>query len=100
MPVKPTDNEEEYFARHEAEKRRKLVAERQKRLAAEERERARDLHHMKCPKCGAQLEELAFANIHVDKCFACEGMWLDKGELEALQAKGSGFMGRLLNVFR
>ena len=100
MPVKPSASEEEYFARQEAERRRKLAVERQAELLAEERERERALHFMKCPKCGMQLEEIAFGDVHVDKCFSCEGLWLDKGELEVIRNKEGGFMGRLLNVFR
>jgi hypothetical protein len=100
MPVKPSDAEEEYFARQEALKRKKFAEERQSKIQQEERERERVLHHMKCPKCGMQLEEIAFGEIHVDKCFNCEGLWLDKGELERIQTKEPGFMGRLLGVFR
>lgn len=92
--------EEEYFARQEVELRRKLAEERQTKLQAEERELARELHRMKCPKCGMQLEEIAFGNVRVDKCFSCEGLWLDKGELEVIRQKDGGFMGRMLGVFR
>jgi uncharacterized protein len=100
MPVKPNPQEEEYFARQEAERRRKLAQERQAQLLAEERERARALHFMKCPKCGMQLEEIEFGDVKVDKCFGCEGMWLDSGELEMLAKKGGGFVGKLLSAFR
>lgn len=100
MPVKPSDAEEEYFARHEAERRRKLAKERQATMQEEERQQQRAFHFMKCPKCGMQLEEIAFGDVHIDKCFSCEGMWLDKGEFEAMQTKGPGFAGRLLNIFR
>ena len=41
MPVKPSANEEEYYARQEAERRLKVAEERQAALIAEERERAR-----------------------------------------------------------
>jgi uncharacterized protein len=100
MPVKPSDSEEEYFARQEAERRRKLAEERQARIALEERERARALHFMKCPKCGMQLEEITFGGVRIDKCFGCGGMWLDDGELEIIRKKEAGFVGKLLNVFR
>jgi hypothetical protein len=79
MPVKPSDSEEEYFARLEAEKRRKLAAERQAAIEKDDRERERALHYMKCPKCGMHLEEIAFGDVRVDKCFNCEGLWLDNG---------------------
>jgi hypothetical protein len=100
MPVKPSAGEEEYFARQEAVRRRKLAEERQAELLAEDRERERELHFMKCPKCGMQLEEIAFGDVRVDKCFSCEGLWLDKGELDLIRQKEGSFMGRMLNVFR
>lgn len=92
--------EEEYFARQEAERKRKLAEEWQAKLLAEEREQARSLHSMKCPKCGMQLEEIAFGEVRIDRCFSCEGLWLDKGELEVIQQKEGGFMVRMLSIFR
>ena len=100
MPVRPSEQEEEYFARQEAERRRKVAEDRQAAMQDEERRQQRELHFMKCPKCGMQLEEIAFGDVHVDKCFNCEGMWLDKGELERIQTKEPGFVGKLLGVFR
>ena len=100
MPVKPSSNEEEYFARQEFDRKRKMADERQATLMTEERERARSLHFMKCPKCGMQLEEIAFDDVRVDKCFSCEGIWLDRGELEVIREKEGGFVATLLNVFR
>lgn len=100
MPIKPSKNEDEYFARQEVERRRTAAEERQATLRAEDRERERALHFMKCPKCGMQLEEITFGNVRIDKCFGCEGIWLDKGELELVQKKDLGFMDRLLTVFR
>jgi hypothetical protein len=100
MPEKPSSNEEEYFARQELERRQKVAAEREATIAAEEKARRRELHHMKCPKCGSDLQEMTFGGVAVDKCFACGGLWLDDGELETLQKKDSGFVGKMLNVFR
>jgi hypothetical protein len=91
--------EEEYFARLEVERVRRVAEERQAKLLAEERERDRALHFMKCPKCGMQLEEIALGDVRVDKCFSCDGLWLDKGELDLIREKDGGFMGRLLSVF-
>jgi hypothetical protein len=91
--------EEEHFARLEVEHGRKLADERRTKLLTEERERDCALHFMKCPKCGMQLEEIAFGDVRVAKCFSCDGLWLDKGELDLIRAKEGGFMGRLLSVF-
>ena len=92
-------DEEEYFVRQEVERRRKMAEARQADLLAEQRERERALHSMKCPKCGMQLEEIAFGDVRVDKCFSCDGLWLDKGELDLIRLKEGSFMGRMLRVF-
>ena len=92
-------DEEEYFVRQEVERRRKMAEARQADLLAEQRERERALHSMKCPKCGMQLEEIAFGDVRVDKCFSCDGLWLDKGELDLIRQKEGSFMGRMLRVF-
>jgi uncharacterized protein len=96
MPEKPTQSEEEYFARQQADLKRKLAAEREVKLATEEKERRRELHYMRCPKCGAALQEAEYGDVHIDRCTECEGVWLDKGELEAVSKQGSGFFGKLL----
>jgi len=98
--MKPTAREHEYFARQEAERSRQGADERRAKLLEEDRERERSLHFMKCPKCGMRLEEIEVGNVHVDKCSGCQGIWLDKGELELIREQEAGFMGRLLKMFR
>jgi uncharacterized protein len=39
---------------------------------------------MECPNCPSHLVTLEFADIEVDYCFKCKGIWLDKGEIEHL----------------
>jgi hypothetical protein len=100
MDAKPSSNEEEYFARREMEIRRQMAAERDAALLESEREQQRTLHHMRCPKCGMELHEISFGDVHVDKCFSCEGIWLDAGELATLKSKEGGLVNRLFDVFR
>ncbi len=102
MPVKPSTSEEEYFAREDAEKKRKLALERQKQLAAQERDERKTLHWMKCPKCGMELHTIKFRDIEIDRCFSCSGTWLDEGELEkvASQEKEGAIVGSLLRIFK
>jgi len=95
---KPSDQEEEYFARQEFERRKKLAEERARALEAQERERLRQLHWMRCPKCGSELVEVEFRGVRIDKCTSCDGLWLDAGELEQVIAKGD-FLGGLLSIF-
>ena len=46
MPVKPTEKEEEYFARLEFEKRKKLEAEKQAQIV-EEKRKLKEIHYMR-----------------------------------------------------
>ena len=65
-------------ARHEA----KL-----KEAKDSEREKLRQLHWMKCPKCGGDMEEIEYVSIKIDKCKECEGVFFDAGELDELMLK-------------
>jgi Transcription factor zinc-finger len=77
-PGKPSQNEDEYFARRDAEwlreRREALDAERAAKEIAEKRP--------KCPRCGEPLLERTFRNLKLDMCIAGHGAWLDAGELE------------------
>lgn len=35
-----------------------------------------------CPACGGKLSEAAFESFVIESCTACEGLFLDPGELE------------------
>ena len=100
MPDKPSEKEEEYFIRLEFERVKKIEEERQRQLAQEERERLKDLHYMRCPKCGMQLLEIDYRNIKIDKCSECGGVWLDAGEMEAVLELDKSLMDRLFQAFK
>ncbi len=97
---KPKEAEEEYFARLEYEKIKAAKEEIQKRLAGEEKWKLKELHFMKCPKCGMELIEIDFKGVKVDKCSACEGIWLDAGELDAVAGLEKGGLDKLFSVFK
>ncbi len=77
----PRGNEDEYFARQNAD----LIKEMRARLDAERLTRERHSHYMKCPKCGADLKEVAREHIIIDVCPECGGTWFDAGEVELLR---------------
>jgi len=82
MPDKPSRNEEEYFARKEAERLGKL-----KKTAAIEAQLAeRRSHFMKCPRCGADLQVEHFTGVEVERCLECRGLWFDHAEAQRLVA--------------
>ncbi|MEQ1693103.1 MAG: zf-TFIIB domain-containing protein [Gemmatimonas sp.] len=94
----PSRNEDEYFARVDAELRKQLRdradAERAALIAAERN---------KCPRDGSALVAKEHNHVTIDQCPQCGGLWLDKGELEILaggNAEQGGFVASLLNIFK
>lgn len=86
MSDKPSRNEEEYFARQEAE----LLKKRREEAERAAREAERRSHYMKCPKCGADLASEDYQGVQIDRCPECHGVWLDAGETEQLMKKDDG----------
>lgn len=89
--------EEEYFYKMNKE----LIEKNRSRLDAERKElevsQRKSQHWMRCPKCGEQMSEVQMADIRVDKCGGCNGMYFDSGELEILlkSSKPEGFFDSL-----
>jgi len=56
---------------------------------------------MVCPKCGGKLEEVEHENAKVERCRACAGIYLDKGELETIVStnSASGIFQSLRGLF-
>ncbi len=97
---KPSKAEEEYFARQEFERRKQWAAERTVKMAAEEKQKAKALHWMKCPKCGMDLATVDFQGVSIDRCTSCGGTYFDAGELEEVTKRGGGFFERVASIFR
>jgi uncharacterized protein with PIN domain len=93
---KPSKNEEEYFARLEAERIERKKAEQMQLNADAERKS----HYMRCPKCGGRLVTQEFHRVQVDRCPECHGLWLDAGEIDGvLKATDKGLLRRALGEF-
>jgi len=99
---KPSENEEEYFARQVIEKKKKEEAEQAATMAATEQQQLRDLHYMHCPKCGHDLVEIELRGTKIDTCTQCEGIWLDAGELEQVSSGQSegGLFSSVSRLFK
>ncbi len=97
---KPSQTEEEYFARVEAEKKKKISEEKKKGLTEREMLKLKEFHWMHCPKCGMELHPVPYKGVTVDKCFHCHGVYLDDGELEKIAGGESGFLTGLMSLFK
>jgi len=99
-PEKPSRNEDEYFAREDAE----LLRKQRERATAASQEAERKSHFMKCPKDGYDLSSSEFHGVQIETCPHCTGVWLDAGELQTLaheqrQALMTRVISEALSVF-
>jgi hypothetical protein len=101
--------EDDWFRRNEEKLLEKARLAREKREIeraahekGEERQRLKDLHFMRCPKCGHAMNETTLEEILVDQCGFCEGLYFDAGELGQLLLKRDedrkGFLRRILGL--
>ncbi len=95
QPNKPSQNENEYFARQDEEWKRA----RRSQLDAE-RTAKKEHPAMACPRCGGNLIERTVANAVIDVCDKCRGVWLDTGELDLLAHISPGQMQFLLRSLK
>jgi predicted Zn-ribbon and HTH transcriptional regulator len=99
MVVKASEREEEYFAKMEFERRKKAMEEEHRKVTAENRRKLKELHHMRCPKCGMELIEVNYKGIKTDECSECKGIWLDAGELETVSKLEKTGMEKFFSIF-
>lgn len=99
MPVKPSDKEEEHFKKLEFARKMQHARENAERLAHEEKERLQQLHHMKCPKCGMDLQEVEFMGVMIDRCGNCKGTFFDDGEVAKIMQK-PGLFDKIFGAFK
>lgn len=81
---KPSNAEEEYILREEAARKNREAIDKARKIQSEEQPQRKNLHYMKCPKCGHDLQETKLHGVSVDKCNQCGGLWLDENELEQI----------------
>lgn len=96
---KPSKAEDEYFTKLELERKKQWEKERQAKMGTEEKEKLKELHYMKCPKCGMDLHTIDYKNLKLDRCVSCNGTWFDAGEMETLLASEQSFLGKVKGIF-
>lgn len=110
MTYDPKKPEDEWFVRNERELIKNLKRERERKqkelaelLKQEEALKRKELHWMKCPKCGSDLVSEDVAGVTIERCSACDGIFLDRGEFEQIllhkQEEHHGFRRKVLDLF-
>jgi len=87
------------FIRLEFERAKKVEEDFKQKMLEDERNSLKELHYMRCPKCGMQLVEIDYKGIKIDKCTECSGVWLDEGELEAVVKLDKSVITRFFSGF-
>jgi len=95
-----SQNEEEYFAQQEVEKKKQWAKDVKEKMQEEELKKLKDTHFMHCPKCGFDIHTLQFKGVEIEKCYHCGVIVLDDGELEKLTGKESTLMSEIFGLFR
>ena len=93
---KPSSAEEEYFAREEIKRKEQA----QIKLSHQDRERLKQLHWMRCPKCGHAMEEITFRDMLVDRCTECKGIFFDAPEVERFAGRLGNLLTSLQGLFK
>jgi hypothetical protein len=96
-PVDPSDREDEFFLKLDAQKLSKMRTNLDQKRDQETKQKRKETHWMKCPKCGADLHEVNYQNVMIDTCTECKGIWLDHGELEILASGEAHFSKKFLS---
>jgi len=85
LTLKERAEEDAYFARRD----RELIARLALAQEMEQEEIIRRLARSRCPRCGVRLGQRSVHGVTIDECPSCQGLWLDKGEVQAV-SRGRG----------
>jgi len=89
--------EDQYFADLDRKLIDKQRQEQQNISRQEVEEQLKTMALMRCPKCGEGLVKRNLHGVSVDTCPKCQGMWLEKDEMEAIAKKeDEGWIARWL----
>lgn len=72
-------------------------------ILADGRERDERSAPLSCPRCDIKMRRHGYAlgtDIHIDRCYGCNGIWLDRGELAAVRENFKSPEERKRNVER
>jgi uncharacterized protein len=99
-PAPPRSEEERHLLEQRVQALREARrAEFTQRISPDELMRLQELHFMHCPKCGQVLKEVEAYGIRIDLCPRCEGLWLDRGELDQILRRAGGLMAFFKSLF-
>jgi len=98
----PMKSEDEWFAKYEIQLIRDAKRKREQTKSIEEKRAEKPSNYLLCPIDAAKLDAKEIKEVEINICPVCEGIWLDRGELEDLivahDEDKKGFFRRLLGL--
>jgi uncharacterized protein len=98
--MKPSKIEDQQIWEQELNRRLQKLEAEQQAAAEMEKRRLKEMHWMRCPKCGQKLMTDKYGSVEIDVCPSCRGLWLDANELETILASESGLFRSCLKIVR
>jgi hypothetical protein len=98
--MKQRKTEDEYIWVQELQTRMARLEKEQQEETQAEKIRLKELHWMRCPKCGQELAREICDSVEIDVCPSCKGVWLDAGELGTIVESRGSFFHSCLRVLR
>ncbi len=92
--------EADYFMREESASTHKLREQNRRLHKKAEDEKLRELHHMKCPKCGHDLMTKRLSYIDVDQCSSCGVLVLAPTDIERFIAEEKSVLKAFIDFFQ
>lgn len=97
---KATQNENEYFELEDIEKLHKIRVKKESEENEKKMANEKEIHFMKCSRCGQNLTHSKFGFVSIDKCNNCEAIVISKDELEKFLSEGHSLLKPLIDMFR
>lgn len=97
MVNKPSENEQSYFIEQEMKRLNQLRREHLEKMEQAERDQLKELHYLRCAKCGQKMETTTLVDVEIEICPDCRGIYLDVGELQKIidEKNRGAFFGAL-----
>lgn len=92
--------ETDYFIKEDMENRHRISEENKRKQKSEKEAALKNLHFMKCPKCGHDLITKRISYIDIDQCENCGTLVLAPKDVDKFLAEEKSILKSLVDFFK